>query len=51
MLVNFYNVNHGINISSKKKYLSYKALIFIISLFIPTDLKTNNIIQKINYNY
>ncbi len=51
MLVNFYNVNHRINISSKKKYLSYKVLIFIISSFIPTALKTNNIIQKINYNY
>ncbi len=46
MLKNFYNVNQRINISSKKKYLSYKALIFIISSFIPIALKINNIIQK-----
>jgi hypothetical protein len=46
MLENFYNVNQRINISSKKKYLSYKALIFIISSFIPIVLKIKNIIQK-----
>jgi len=52
MLENFYNnVNKGINISSKKKYLSYGALILIISSFIPIALKINNIVQKINYNY
>jgi hypothetical protein len=46
MLNNFYNVDQRINISSKKKYLSYKALIFIISSFILIVLRINNIIQK-----
>jgi uncharacterized membrane protein len=35
MLNNFYNVDQEIDISNEKKYLSYGALILIISSFIP----------------
>jgi uncharacterized membrane protein len=35
MLNNFYNVDQETDISNEKKYLSYRALILIISSFIP----------------